>query len=144
MTAFTMAPPTRSASRQRSPTGGYQRIPGHSGAGFMAAPTAAALGRGGDSELAHVNPAEKQLLESMGGSGTQNPFTGLREYINPALIPAFMMAGQAVAGQRDRQPVGGRHAAMHQQPGMGTPSMPDRNAMGRQLLQAVLSGQFGG
>lgn len=143
MTAFTMAPPQQSSSHRRSPTGGYQRIPGHSGAGFMPAPTAAALGRGGDSELAHVNPAEKQMLESMGGSGTRNPATGLPEYVNPALIPAFAMAGQAMAGGQQR-PAGGRHAAMHQQPGVGTPMGADRNVMGQQLLQAVLSGKFGG
>ena len=40
----------------------------------------AAQGRNGDTELAHVNPEEKALLESLGGSGTINPNTGLREY----------------------------------------------------------------
>ena len=40
----------------------------------------AAQGRNGDTELAHVNPEEKALLESLGGSGTINPTTGLREY----------------------------------------------------------------
>lgn len=38
------------------------------------------LGRYGDTEIAHVNPQEKQMLESMGGSGTTNPMTGLKEY----------------------------------------------------------------
>ena len=52
----------------------------------------AQLGRYGDSELAHVNPQEKQMLESMGGSGTTNPMTGLKEYHwyhrhNPISIP---------------------------------------------------------
>lgn len=37
-------------------------------------------GRGGDSELAHVNPIEAELLRRLGGSGTINPVTGLREY----------------------------------------------------------------
>lgn len=37
-------------------------------------------GRMGDTELAHVNPYEKAMLQSMGGSGTINPYTGLREY----------------------------------------------------------------
>ena len=37
-------------------------------------------GRFGDTELAHVNPEEKALLESLGGAGTINPNTGLREY----------------------------------------------------------------
>ena len=40
----------------------------------------ASQGRHGDTELAHVNPQEKRLLESMGGAGTINPNTGLREY----------------------------------------------------------------
>jgi len=38
------------------------------------------LGRRGDTELAHVNPQEKAMLKSMGGSGGINPLTGLREY----------------------------------------------------------------
>ena len=37
-------------------------------------------GRGGDTELAHVNPREKSMLKAMGGSGGINPNTGLREY----------------------------------------------------------------
>lgn len=40
----------------------------------------ARLGRRGDTELAHVNKFEKQMLKRMGGSGTINPYTGLREY----------------------------------------------------------------
>ena len=42
----------------------------------------ASMGRGGDTELAHVNPQEKAMLIKMGGSGTTNPRTGLREYQN--------------------------------------------------------------
>ena len=37
-------------------------------------------GRFGDTELVHVNKEEKDLLESLGGSGTINPETGLKEY----------------------------------------------------------------
>jgi hypothetical protein len=40
----------------------------------------AQMGRRGDSELAHINPFERRLLESYGGSGTINPKTGLREF----------------------------------------------------------------
>ena len=40
----------------------------------------ARMGRNGDSELAHINPFERRLLESYGGSGTINPQTGLREF----------------------------------------------------------------
>ena len=41
----------------------------------------ASKGRGGDTELAHVNPQEKSMLKAMGGSGGINPNTGLREYV---------------------------------------------------------------
>ena len=44
-------------------------------------------GRGGDTELAHVNPQEKAMLKSMGGSGTINPNTGLREYTGLPVDP---------------------------------------------------------
>ena len=37
-------------------------------------------GRNGDTMLAHINPQEAQMLKAMGGSGTINPYTGLREY----------------------------------------------------------------
>ena len=40
----------------------------------------AARGRGGDTMLAHVNPMEAEMLRRMGGSGTVNPHTGLREF----------------------------------------------------------------
>tara|TARA_R100000808_G_C2153353_1_gene163456 strand:- start:1042 stop:1833 length:792 start_codon:yes stop_codon:yes gene_type:complete len=39
-----------------------------------------AQGRRGDTELAHVTPEEKDLLKSLGGAGTTNPVTGLKEY----------------------------------------------------------------
>ena len=37
-------------------------------------------GRGGDTDIVHVNPKEKAALKAMGGSGTINPETGLEEY----------------------------------------------------------------
>jgi len=40
----------------------------------------ASLGRGGDTELVHVNRREKEMLHRMGGTGEVNPNTGLREY----------------------------------------------------------------
>ena len=40
----------------------------------------AAQGRGGDTMLAHINPQEAALLKSLGGAGTINPATGLREF----------------------------------------------------------------
>ena len=68
---------TRSA-HGRSLTGGYQRSPGGQAAGLV---DVAKKGRGGDTELAHVNPQEAAVLKAMGGSGTVNPRTGLREYV---------------------------------------------------------------
>jgi hypothetical protein len=46
----------------------------------VAARQLAAQGRGGDTELAHINPREAAMLRRAGGSGTINPNTGLREY----------------------------------------------------------------
>jgi len=40
----------------------------------------AGCGTNGDTELAHVNTFEASLLKSLGGSGTINDITGLREY----------------------------------------------------------------
>lgn len=37
-------------------------------------------GRNGDTMLAHINPQEAAILKALGGSGTINPHTGLREY----------------------------------------------------------------
>lgn len=61
----------------------------------------ASKGRNGDTMLAHINPQEAALLKSMGGAGTINPQTGLREFYGtgqlremgllpkPAPLPAF-------------------------------------------------------
>jgi hypothetical protein len=50
------------------------------GLASMAESQARTGGRGGDTELVHVNPREAEMLRRMGGSGTVNPNTGLREY----------------------------------------------------------------
>ena len=42
----------------------------------------ASKGRYGDTMLAHINPQEAGLLRSMGGAGSVNPQTGLREFYN--------------------------------------------------------------
>ena len=46
----------------------------------VAARRVASAGRGGDTQLAHINDREAEMLKRMGGSGTINPNTGLREY----------------------------------------------------------------
>ena len=48
----------------------------------------ASKGRYGDTMLAHINPQEASLLKSMGGAGTINPNTGLREFYTDGRIPA--------------------------------------------------------
>jgi hypothetical protein len=45
-----------------------------------AARLVASKGRYGDTMLAHINPQEAAILKALGGSGTINPRTGLREY----------------------------------------------------------------
>ena len=40
----------------------------------------AQYGRNGDTMVAHINPQEAAMLKAMGGSGTINPVTGLREF----------------------------------------------------------------
>ena len=61
-------------------------------------------GRFGDTELVHVNEQEKDILESLGGSGTINPETGLKEYwIIPALGVALGAYGAWKSGSMTRQ-----------------------------------------
>ena len=40
----------------------------------------AGMGRKGDTALIHARPKARRALKAMGGAGTRNPFTGLREY----------------------------------------------------------------
>tara|TARA_R100000152_G_C6760119_1_gene184131 strand:- start:644 stop:1438 length:795 start_codon:yes stop_codon:yes gene_type:complete len=49
-------------------------------------------GIGGDTELAHINKEEKQVLLAMGGSGTINPNTGLKQYAGGTLAAAAGLA----------------------------------------------------
>ena len=72
--------------QDRLKTKGYAR-----GGLAVAARRVAAAGRGGDSELAHVNRREAEMLKRMGGSGTINPNTGLREYKDDGDIFATLL-----------------------------------------------------
>lgn len=56
-----------------------------------------AAGQGGDTELVHVNPREKEMLRLMGGAGTVNPNTGLHEY-KGGVIGAITSVVAPVAG----------------------------------------------
>jgi hypothetical protein len=55
----------------------------------------------GDTELAHINPYEAKLLKSIGGSGTVNQITGLREYKGGGRPPPPPPATQSVTQQTE-------------------------------------------
>ena len=57
-------------------------------------------GRYGDTELAHVNPQEKAMLRAMGGSGSINPETGLREYYSGLELNQAMKMFQNKASKK--------------------------------------------
>lgn len=74
-----------------------------------------ALGRHGDTQLAHVSPREMQLLRALGGSGTQNPSTGLPEFFDTSLgLSGAPEPSAAPSG--DRGLGGGMPATMSQGP----------------------------
>jgi hypothetical protein len=52
----------------------------------------ASQGRNGDTMLAHITPAEARLLKAMGGSGTINPRTGIREFFLKKLFKGIKKA----------------------------------------------------
>ena len=54
----------------------------------------AGYGIEGDTELAHVNTFEASLLKSLGGSGTINEITNLREYCKENNISHIETAGR--------------------------------------------------
>ena len=60
------------------------------------------FGRNGDTMLAHITPSEARMLQRLGGSGTINPVTGLREFFLGGVVKsignAFKSAGKAVVG----------------------------------------------
>ena len=55
----------------------------------------AAQGQGGDTQLAHVNPWEQQLLKMLGGVGTRNPRTGLKQFYNPDFVGGGLNKAQS-------------------------------------------------
>jgi hypothetical protein len=66
--------------RRRQSNQAPQPVPFARGGIAEAARYLASQGRGEDTVLAHINPAEVRLLKSRGGSGTINPATGLPEF----------------------------------------------------------------
>jgi hypothetical protein len=65
-------------------------------------------------EVAHISAAEADLLKSLGGAGTINPVTGLRQYDAPGVSPAGPSAtgqgslGLGVTGQGQSAPPPGQ------------------------------------
>jgi len=64
-------------------------------------PIAAAMqgmGRSGDTMLAHITPREAGILQALGGVGTINPRTGLREYgFWKSVTKPFKAVGKAIS-----------------------------------------------
>jgi hypothetical protein len=65
----------------------------------------AAMGRNGDTMLAHITPQEAMMLQRMGGSGTINPYTGLPEFFIGKLFKG--LAKLRVLKSLQRAPLGG-------------------------------------
>jgi hypothetical protein len=80
----------------------------------------AEYGRSGDSMLAHINPMEAEVLRRMGGAGTVNPNTGIREFkggglgsILSAVVPvALEFFGVPAQGVMGSMIAGGAGAAL--------------------------------
>jgi len=57
----------------------------------------ASLGRKGDTELAHINSVEAQMLKSIGGSGSKNPLSGLKEFFFDGFNPLLGLRDAALS-----------------------------------------------
>jgi hypothetical protein len=55
------------------------------------AQTLGAMGRYGDSLVAHITPEEAMMLKSRGGAGTINPRTGLLEFYDGDTVRELIM-----------------------------------------------------
>lgn len=64
----------------------------------------ASKGRFGDTMLAHINPQEAGLLSSMGGAGTINPQTGLREFYQRGVVTPTYQAPYGTYDMRGSSP----------------------------------------
>ena len=89
--------------------GAYQPAYAHGGLVDAAAKLRDA-GRYGDSELVHVNPAERQVMRHMFGPETRNPHTGLPEHF-AWLLPLAKIAASAIIGAGANKIMGGKNSA---------------------------------
>jgi hypothetical protein len=82
----------------------------------------ASKGRYGDTMLAHINPQEAGMLRAMGGAGTINPQTGLREFYDGRIPPPSTSTFEHTGGLSFKEIVNepfDRSLADIQQGGMG-------------------------
>ena len=75
-------------------------------------------GRFGDTELVHVNKQERDLLKALGGSGTINPETGLREYFDPFTALGFGLSLYQTHQQSQSQKSTARTTSKYAQQGI--------------------------
>jgi len=114
-------------------------------------------GRNGDTELAHVNPREKAILKALGGAGSRNPRTGLREYFDGSMEGGFGSAsersGDVSGGTPGDSGGGGQIADLSQQDqqaiqgggliaGQNEVALSGLGAMGRSAGRALDSGDY--
>jgi hypothetical protein len=76
---MTDMPPVEGADAMMGMGGGQPMAMAQGGLADIAS-YMASQGRNGDTMLAHITPAEAQMLRARGGSGTINPVTGLPEF----------------------------------------------------------------
>ena len=116
------------------------------------------LGREGDTELAHVNTWEANLLRAHGGSGSINPTTGLREYkggggeskttseIDPAILPYITYGlGESKGLYQSAGPnyyPSSTDVGASEQTATGLRTKEDRALSGNPLLPSALSEQL--
>jgi hypothetical protein len=74
----------------------------------------AGKGIGGDTELAHINKFESTLLKSVGGQGSINPITGLKQYFGGGASMA-QPAGTSTQINREAPEVEARKLALYDQ-----------------------------
>ena len=98
---MTDMPPVEGADAMMGMGGGQPMAMAQGGLADVAS-YMASQGRNGDTMLAHITPAEAQMLKARGGSGTINPVTGLPEFFLKKLFKKVTNAAKKVL----KSPVG--------------------------------------
>lgn len=115
-----------------------------------------AMGRSGDTILAHINPKEAEILRRMGGSGTINPNTGLVEFkskigrilgvVASVAMPwvAPMVGGALATGMGLSLGAAGTAALGGAAVGMGSAALQGGDPLKGALMGGVTGGISGG